>query len=452
MLPSEITAGQFTDYPPQARQVAVSHIEILRRLPLALAPLLLQQIEQYDWKFPAERRKIAGQLSYLSSLSQEELNQLLSGFGPLKMSPRLERLDWVESPTTFSEELSSFLWASGQIDAFSEAANIFMAKVDSSIPAGPLRVPRLGIAIIGKGVEASQVPLFSKLRPYGTCFTQVNPSDGLRILLNAASARASAQPVPFGHWYIEGGQAENIAGSSLITISYDAIQPVRTALLQKITQVIQGGIGGPEALNRMLHRMRPEDVGLRGGPGEEVLSHFKTDILTGGQGTQIFSTTFVQWTAREIWRRAEPLTVLARFAPRQRQRPMNDLLSGKDANPELDPAGSLIDADMGAFLMWIDQQRLNGSEQSSFLVWFEDHSEALVISPTLPRNTESGNAVDMNWLLRQTGPTESNTTGSMKPHQSQATPAATFRQQNEDALLDRLDSNQDMLDYLNEAG
>src|SRR5260370_22732163 len=114
-------------------------------------------------------------------------------------------------------------------------------------------------------------------------------------------------------------------------------------------------------MTTMHHEMLPEEIGLPGGAHEEVLSHFQVSLLSEGSGTQIFSTTFVQWTAHELWRRAQPLTILARFAPRQRQRPMNELLSGKEQNPELDAPGSLIDGDMGAYYMWIDQQRLSGA-------------------------------------------------------------------------------------------
>ena len=58
---------------------------------------------------------------------------------------------------------------------------------------------------------------------------------------------------------------------------------------------------------------------------------------------------------------------------------------------------------MGAFLTWIDQQRLSGANQASFLAWFENHSEAVAISPFLPRNTESDTAIDMTGLLNQMG-------------------------------------------------
>ena len=72
-------------------------------------------------------------------------------------------------------------------------------------------------------------------------------------------------------------------------------------------------------------------------------------LLTEGSGTQIFSTSFTQWAARESLRRAQPLTLLVRFAPRQRQKPMNEMLFAKAESVELDPVGSLVDGDMGAY-------------------------------------------------------------------------------------------------------
>jgi len=404
MLPAQIATAHFKDYPPQARQVAASNVVLLRQLPLPFVPLLLQQIQAYDWRFPAERREIDQQLGYLASLTPEQRRKLLAGFERLELSSNLKRVDWVASPGGFSEQLSAYLWATHQIDAFRQAASNYLETFRAAPSPEQLPAPRLGIAVIGKGVERNSYKLFRKLRPHGVYFTRVNPSNGFGLLLDAVAGRAAAHPTPFCHWYIDGGTAEPVSNSAMMSVSYGALEPVRRALLRRIDKAINGRIGGPEALVTMLHKMRPDEIGLGRTSQSEVLARFQASLLTEGSGTQIFSTTFVQWTAHELWRRAQPLTILARFAPRQRQRPMNELLSGKEQNPELDAPGSLIDGDMGAYYMWIDQQRLSGAKEASFLAWFENHSEALVISPTMPHNTESSSAVDIAWLLAQIMP------------------------------------------------
>jgi hypothetical protein len=122
-------------------------------------------------------------------------------------------------------------------------------------------------------------------------------------------------------------------------------------------------------------------------------------VLTEGSGTQIYSTTFVQWAARELLRRAQPLTLLARFAPRLKEQSIKDLLAQERQKPPLDPEGSLRDGDMGAYYTWLNQQRLSGAEQSRFLVWFEDHSEAVAIGPGWKAGSESSDAIGLKELV-----------------------------------------------------
>jgi len=95
-------------------------------------------------------------------------------------------------------------------------------------------------------------------------------------------------------------------------------------------------------------QMHPADLGVKSS-ADPVLDRFAVKLLTEGSGTQIFSTSFAQWAAREALRRAEPVTLLVRFAPRQRQKPMSELLKPSAERPELDPVGSLVDADLSAY-------------------------------------------------------------------------------------------------------
>lgn len=401
MLPSDLKAEQFNKYPPQARQLAVTHLALLASLPLGFLPLLLRELIAYDWRFPAERKDLDNQLAYLSALSAPQLADVMSAFAKVSLSAELVRTDWVNAPAQFSEELTAHLWATHQIDAFRAAAIAYVHKVNAAATAPPPSISRLTIVVIGQGVRETRYPLFRKLRPQGAYFTNVHADNGWNILGAAVAARAAAHPVPFGHWYIDGAAIRGSSPAELTCLSYDALEPVRLALVAKMRRVMQPGGGGPELLRTMLAEMRPEDLGLNGTGDAAVLNRFQVSILTEGSGTQLFSTTFVQWSAREALRRAQPVTLLARFAPRQREQSMKELLAGQELNPIPDPEGSLIDADMAAYYTWINLQRLPGAEHSSFLVWFENHNQALAISPSLPRGTNDASAIDLLELTRR---------------------------------------------------
>jgi hypothetical protein len=113
----------------------------------------------------------------------------------------------------------------------------------------------------------------------------------------------------------------------LHSLLYGRLKTVRAALLAKMETQIKSSGTGPEALCTSLAKMRPEDFSMSE-EEDSVMNRFKLSLLTEGSGTQVFSTTFVQWAAREALRRARPLTLLVRFAPRQRERAMNELISG----------------------------------------------------------------------------------------------------------------------------
>jgi hypothetical protein len=255
---------------------------------------------------------------------------------------------------------------------------------------------RLGIAVAGKGVTHYDAPLFRNLRKQGTWFTQVNPDGALQTLLSAVEHRAQTHPIPYAHWYVDGGSPMPHA-STVTSVSYDALAPLRGTLLKRMqTDIARPGMG-PEELRTRLARITPADLDMES--VDPVLSRFQIRLFTEGSGTQIYSTTFAQWASREILRRAQALTLLVRYAPRQRQRPMNELLAGKQGEVELDPAGSLLDADMGAWYHWIDQQRLPGSDRSAFIAWFEGHNEAVAIGPAMPRAAESHSPINVDKLL-----------------------------------------------------
>jgi hypothetical protein len=397
MQPRDLKLEQFSGYPPEARKLVAAHLEALRKLPLSILPGLLREAIDYDYKFPVERIAMEEELALLSSLTPEQNKDWFQSFERFSISTQLEQLDWINLPAQFTEQLSAHLWSTHQQDAYRTAATEYGNHLQAAVHPEPLPVSRLGIVVIGQGVTAYDGHLFKNLRQHGTYFNQIKPENGLEFLLQSIAERAKNHRVPYGHWYVDGG--DELRHSSLLTcLSYQAMEPVRTALLKNIQAQIERPGMGPEELRTHLARLTPTDLGMD--PSiDAVLSRFQLKVLTEGSGTQIFSTTFAQWATREILRRAQALTLLVRFAPRQRQRPMNELLLDTGSSAEVDPVGSLIDADIAAYYQWINQQRLAGYDRSAFLVWFEGHNEALVVAPTLPRGAQSSSSLNLGDLL-----------------------------------------------------
>jgi hypothetical protein len=401
MHPTDLKPAQFSNYPPEARKLAEHYTGAFSQLPPSFVPSLLREVIEYDYKFPVERKTVEKELETITALSPSDRAEWFSGFEQIKLSQQLVSYDWVNSPGQFVEQLSAHLWATHQLDAFRAAATSYANRLAAANPPEPPPIPRLGISVIGQGVTTYDDPLFRKLRPHGVHFTHVQPENAMQTMLDVVAERAKAHPIPYGHWYVDGG-AEAKYDPALTGVSYRALGPARAALTTKMRAEIERPGMGPEALRTLMARMKPEDIGLNStanGNADPVMARFQLKILTEASGTQIFATTFAQWTAREALRRAQPVTLLVRFAPRQKQKPMNEMISASSSSPELDPVGSLVDADFGSYYNYLNQQRLPGAEHSSFIVWFEGHNQAVAIGPKFPRNTQSSTPTEFKTLF-----------------------------------------------------
>jgi hypothetical protein len=247
MLPRDLKPEQFERYPTEAKKLVRNHVGTLQRLPLSFVPSLLREVIDYDSKFPAERTAVEKELANLSSLSAEQTQAWFHAFAEIELSPKLERFDWVNAPAQFVEQLSAHLWTTHQLDRFRQAATEYADRLHAAVPAEAPPVPRLGIAVIGQGVTETDEPLFRKLRPHGAHFRRVKPEDGLKILLDSVAARAKAHPLPYGHWYVDGGEAA-AHDRAIACISYGTLEPVRNAVLRKMRSEVDKPGMGPETL------------------------------------------------------------------------------------------------------------------------------------------------------------------------------------------------------------
>jgi hypothetical protein len=398
----DLKAENFARYAPGGRSFAAGHIELLRRVPLPLLPLLLLQIQRYDVAFPAERARLSAEMSALEAMNEATFDNLMRPFAALDLSTDLKRMDWVNRPQQFTERLTAWLWSQNRIDLYHAAAESYQQQLEPLSPAPEPPTARWTLLLLGHGISHSEAPLFRKLAPHGTTFTNVDPAGGTEALMAEAAARADRFPFPYGHWYIDGGEPL-AAHPALTTVCYRRLAPAARRefdLLHRFSADSNaGGLAAVETVSSYVASLTPDDLGLRGPSADAPLRHFEVSLLTQGAGCQIFSTTFVQWAARECLHRAQPVTLVARFATRQTMAPMEQLLAQDPLSQPQDEQGSLVDADMGAYYTWINQSRLPGSEQARFLAWWEDRNLALVASPSLPRGSRSPARANMKQLL-----------------------------------------------------
>lgn len=404
--PQSLAAQSFSQYLPQARKFAQENIAVLRSIPLPLLSILLGQIIDYDKRFPAEQQSLIRQFRYLKAMDASTFKEVMAPFATLQLPPGLSNTKWVNQPRRFNEQLSAALWSTHQIDAFRDAGHRYEDQLADALAGSAPALPRFVIVLIGsKAVQTKRV-LFRNLRPHGVLFDAVQPAGALEEIIEYVSERSKAHPEPYAHWYIDGGKlhADCGAGQGITVMSYEELAPFAYKELNLISNFASSPhaqqTSGPEDIQTFMASLRPKDLGIPQSADDTTLHEFQASIFTNGAGTQIFSTTFVQWTAREVLRRAQPLTLLARFCPRQYAASMNTMLRRNPLTQEKDVQGSLIDADMGAYYTWLNLTRLAGSEQARFLVWFEDHELALAISPALAGGTTSNSSVAMRQILR----------------------------------------------------
>lgn len=397
MKPEDLKPGDFRHYAPAARQFAVEHLQLLRQLPIAICPSFLQQIQQLDTSFPVEQTSLRWQCDSLSHLPAARLAELTVPFEQIRIPPSLQAEDWVNAPAAFITSLAADLWSGGEIDRFRRASEALFG----AIPDQGARPSRLTIVVFGQGAHPEPTPLLDKLRRKGLLLTNLQSQGMPQQIFDAFRRHAAESSEDYTHWYVDGGEPwkenyRSIAGA--VAVSYPELDPVRIRTLKTMEQIVQSGSAGAESMRTRLVSMNGEELDTDSVTRDPVLLRFYTDLFTESSGPQIFSTTFVQWTGRALARRAQPRTLLLRYAPRQSYQPFNALLS-QDVPRSLDPEGSLRDAEIGAYYTWIDMSRITDPGKGSFVAWLEGSSLAVLIGAGTPAGAQSASAISLRQAL-----------------------------------------------------
>jgi hypothetical protein len=382
-------------------ELTAAQQRLLESLPVPLAAVMMQQIERAGRLFPAERRELDYTLESLALPRQQGVEKAVQMFVALRLSPELGRMDWRSDATGFVDKMTAELWSTGQIGAFREAAKLLAPSATRAEQSAQVSKPRFVAIVLDKrlSVVGKTPVLFRKLRSYGTFFAHVNDENGAGTLASWLAARANAHPEPYTHWQISGDIWKEPVSAPVVSLSYIGMLAERQRLLAFFNTVRNTEASqGPEGLQRVLQHLTPEEIDM-GAIKDPVVRTFALDTFTQGSGTQLYATTFVQWTIREALRRAQPESVLAWFTPRCEATSMDWRISHPDREQAPDGPGSLIDAEMGAYLSYVNLMRLPDAERASLLVWHEGYGQALLIGTDMPRGVESNSAITLQRLL-----------------------------------------------------
>lgn len=401
MRPDQLRSRDFNRYPPLAREFAIQYLPLLQRLPFPVCPSFLVQIQQFDTSFPAEQASLRLQCDFLLHMPQTKFTELVSPFARIELSTELKASDWVHEPASFVTELAAYLWLSGQVDRFRAASISFFA----AIPGRNVHPHRLTLVVLGQEVSTPSVPIFQKLRRKGVMLTALDYRDMPQQIFRAFSRHAALSSEPYTHWYVDGGTRWTEDYQSLpgtICITYPELNPLRKRVLAIMENVVNTADAGPEQMRTRLTSLTGKQLDAAEITPDPILQRFYTELFTDSSGPQIFSTTFVQWTGRELARRAQPQTMLLRYAPRESYSGFDALL--RCADPQrLDPEGSLRDADMGAWYTWIEMDRITAPGKGIFLAWLENSQQAVLIGPNAPVTTLCSTSLNLEQALATFG-------------------------------------------------
>jgi hypothetical protein len=124
---------------------------------------------------------------------------------------------------------------------------------------------------------------------------------------------------------------------------------------------------------------------------------FVRDVLLAGNGTLITNNTFVEWSAVQALRRAQPRLLVTRFGVRDKLKPFSSLIlfSQPRASDHMsvvqDPVGSFIDVEQLSYYVWLNAEKNPAYRKKTlYLFLTEGVNEMLAIRSDVPTETASG--------------------------------------------------------------
>ena len=367
--------------------------ELARRLPATFGAAVHDQLRQWDFLFPAEQRQLRAQLDWLSSLAPAEFDGL---FAPLQELEGRMALGPHDATAGLGVRDVGILARSPLYPQWRVAVEKVFGRIDAAAAQSvPLRnSPRVLIEILPPAASLKDQPVWPSLAKLGAWFSLDRPfGEILPALVSRIAARACAPALEEIErtWVFECGTQFSTLASSTV-LSWDAMDALRREFLRRLNAVQRD----LHSVDQTTEDLKRADIGHLAGPSIAAnprVREFVRAVLLSGNGSLVFSNSFVEWGASEALRRVQPQVLIASFGMRQKLKPFSSLVLFEDqsrSNPvpdQDDPAGSLADAVLLAEYVYLASQRVACYPDHTVTVLSAvDWNRVLILGPPIPQS------------------------------------------------------------------
>jgi len=387
-----------------AAALARTHSELLARLPATVSAFVLVELQKWPLLFPPEQQYQRALLDHLSHVPAGALEQSTAGIARIEADAGLTHLS-ERNPARYQDEAQALLRKRGQFVPWRTAVDAWFQKIDPALEAQlyPADAPRrLIVQIYGSEIAVQRDKLWRRFKKTGVRVPlNLDGAAGsdrfLVALFGGSDDRRAASPLLDDAWIIEAHEAlhtlcEGHARPGALTgLSYDRLRGFRDDLTRTLNAKIQSGVESPHAFAAYARGLR-----LNPAPGamlhaDEITAAFVRDVLLAGNGTLFVNNTFVEWSAAQALRRAQPRVLVTRFGVRDKLKPFSSMVMFSQARPTdhqpvvQDPAGSFVDVEQLSYYVWVNAEK-NPAYRGKTLYLFlaEGVDEMLAIRPETP--------------------------------------------------------------------
>ena len=402
-----------------ARKLA-AYRQLIAQLPVTLRPASNQQLAQWETLFPFEQHKLIGFLGAIDSLDPATLKALMARLWALEAKMGVEHWNFSEYNDTV-ENAAQLARSEYYLEWRHEVQRIFEtveAKARHSAINETQR-GRLIILFLPENLPVDPSTVWEQWGPHGhqigiagdsrkLCDMAINGQPGLKSIPDLLAQQGSYENADL--WLIDADTA--LTGTlSLASVpaasclSYAALKPFRDKFLADLNTIPKDMSVADQTVATLRQtdweRWCPADLAR-----QKRLRNFVVEVFLSGNGSLIFSNSFVEWAASEALRRARPRVVVARFGMRSKPKLFTSIAVFENQEkisplPDVDdPENSAVDAAILARYVWLSARRYPEYDRSLCLCVSEHLNAAYVIAPPGMNLGNSGDTISPEDIYR----------------------------------------------------